>query len=146
LRIRIFLVALLLLTTALLGGCSSTGPIYQTHRPIAHGTSQIVIYRGDEFFQGGIPYLVKLDGKAVAVLRNGGYSVIAAAPGTSTIEIRAARWDQWLFHNPLIAVSMSANERLFVRATPELGNTVSLRVVPATIATQELQSLKESQQ
>jgi len=89
---------------------------------------------------------VKLDGKAVAVLRNGGYSVIAAAPGTSTIEIRAARWDQWLFHNPLIAVSMSANERLFVRATPELGNTVSLRVVPATIATQELQSLKESQQ
>lgn len=104
-----------------------------------------MIFRGDSFFQGGIPYLVKINGKESAILRNGGYSVVGVVPGTSTIEIRAANWMQALFRNPTISVTTAANERIFVRATPELGNTASLSLVPAEFATLQLQSLSESQ-
>jgi hypothetical protein len=134
-----------MVAAVLLSGCSSTGAIYREHRDIAPDGAQIVIFRPDEFFQGGIPYLVTIDGKESGVLRNGGFSVLGVAPGTVVIEVRAAHWMQASFRNRSLSVTTTAKERVFVRSTPELGNTVTLRVVSAAVATPVLQSLKESQ-
>lgn len=129
----------------LLTGCGSTGSLYREHRDIASDKAQIVIFRPDEFFQGGIPYSVRINGREASVLRKGGFSVLGVTPGTVNFEIRAANLMQTLFRNPSLSVTTVGKERVFVRATPELGNTVSLRVVSESLAVLELESLKESQ-
>ena len=129
----------------LLTGCGSTGALYREHRDLSPDKAQIVIFRPDDFFQGGVPYSVRINGKEAAVLRNGGFSVLGVTPGAVALEIRAANVLQALFRNPSLGLTAAAKERVFVRATPELGYTVSLRVVPESVAVLELQSLKESQ-
>ena len=125
-------------------GCSSTGAPYRETREIVPDEMQIVVFRPDSFFQGGIPYQVNINGKEAVVLRNGGFSVLSAKPGPVEIEIRASNWLQALFKNPTLSVNGAAKERVFVRAAPQRGNTVSLEAVSEAVAMPELANLKES--
>lgn len=135
----------LLVVIPLFSGCGSTGSVYRDHRDVVPGGAQIVVFRPDTFFQGGIPYLVRINGKEAAVLRNGGFSVVGVAPGMSVVDLSAANSIQALSRTPSLSVVAMANERVFVRATPELGNRAALQVVSAAAATPELHLLKESQ-
>lgn len=131
--------------TMFLAGCGSTGGPYRDTREFAPDTVQIVIFRPDTFFQGGIPYQVNLNGKESAILRNGGFAVITIQPGKVQIEVRSANRMQALFRNPTLSLNGTAKDRLFVRATPQRGNTVALDVISESDAKRELISLKESQ-
>jgi hypothetical protein len=106
---------------------------------------QIVIFRPDTFFQGGIPYQVNINGNEKATLRNGGFTVINAQPGTVLVEIRSANWLQALFRNPTLTLNTKEKDQFYVRATPATGNTVDLDVVTEADATLELKTLRESQ-
>jgi hypothetical protein len=135
----------LLAVALLVSGCGATGGVYRENPAIAPDAAQVVIFRPDTFFQGGIPYQVSVNGKVVAVLRNGGFAEIDAKPGVVLIEIRAVNWTQALFRNPSLRLSTAAKDRVFVRATPVTGHTVELEVISAVDATPELKSLRESQ-
>lgn len=128
-----------------LTACASTGAPYRENREVVPDTVQIVVFRPDTFFQGGIPYQVNVNGKEATVLRNGGFSVLDAQPGTVVVEIRASNLLQALFKNPSLSLNGTAKERIFVRAAPQRGNTVSLDVVSQGDAKLELKNLKESQ-
>jgi hypothetical protein len=138
------LTTLLLTSTLLLGGCSSTGALYREERAIPIDTVEVVVYRPDTFFHGGVAYQLRVNGKDVSILRNAGFSTVVATPGVVLLELRGANVLQSLFHNPSISLTASAGQRVFVRATPARGNTVELEVVSPAGAVRELRALKES--
>jgi hypothetical protein len=132
------------LLSLFLSACASTGAPYREALEVVPDTVQIVVFRPDAFFQGGIPYQVNINGKKAAVLRSGGFSVLDAQPGTVIVEIRASNLLQASFKNRSLSLNGTAKERIFVRAVPQLGNTVSLDVVSQGDAKLELKNLKES--
>ena len=81
---------LILIITTIFTGCSSTGTIYQTHHQIEDDKAQLVIFRPDTFFQGGIPYQISINGNKRASLKNGGYTILSTPPGETIIEVAAA--------------------------------------------------------
>lgn len=134
----------LLVVASLSVGCGSAGGPYREQTVIPAEQAQIVVFRPDMFFQGGIPYQVSVNGTAAAVLRNGGFVVIDAKPGEALVEIRSANTLQALFRNPTLGISAAPNKRVFVRATPERGNTAVLEIIPTGEALAELKTLRES--
>jgi hypothetical protein len=139
------LAALVVLLTVCITGCGSTGGPYRALPASGPDAIQIVIFRPDTFFQGGIPYQVNINGRESAILRNGEFTVINAQPGAVIIEVQSANWLQTLFHNPSLNLNAMAKDRFFVRATPRRGNTVDLSVISETEATPELKMLRGSQ-
>jgi hypothetical protein len=136
---------LVLFVTTIFTGCSSTGPIYQTHHQVAEDKAQLVIFRPDTFFQGGIPYQISINGNKSASLRNGGYTILSIPPGETTIEVTAANWFQSLWNNPSLKLRTSPKDRVFIKVTPVRGNGAVIDIVGEENASSELKCLKESQ-
>jgi len=136
---------LILIITTIFTGCSSTGPTYQTHHQIAGDKAQLVIFRPDTFFQGGIPYQISINGNRSAGLKNGGYTVLSTPPGETMIEVTAANWFQSLWHNPSLKFNTSPKDRVFIKVTPVRGNGGVIDIVSEENASSELKSLRESQ-
>ena len=136
---------LILIITTIFTGCSSTGPIYQTHHQVEKDKAQLVIFRPDTLFQGGIPYQISINGNKSASLKNGGYTILSTSPGETIIEVTAANGLQSLWHNPSLKFNTSPKDRVFIKVTPVRGNSAVIDIVGEENASSELKSLRESQ-
>lgn len=66
----------------LLCGCSATGQKYSELAPVVStGKSELVIYRKSQIAASGGCYRIKVDGKEVGILANGGYLRKFVEPG-----------------------------------------------------------------
>ena len=137
-------ILLRIVAVALMTGCAASGPPFTGVPPVGTDTGQIIVFRPDTLFQGGIAYQVNIDGQQAVVLKSGGFSVIDVKPGSRVIGVRAASWMQTLFRNPELTLNVMSRERTFVRVTPTRGNTVTLEVVLETQALSELKMIVES--
>ncbi len=136
-------------------GCAASGTKFRELGALPTKASQIVLYRTDALLDGGVPWRVDLDGKKVAVLRNGGYAVVDVPAGPHSLELRAdSFFDSLSFKNLTLPIDVPQNARVFIRAGVELnkiilpayvGRSRTLAVVSPEIAMPELRDLKYSE-
>jgi len=72
----------------LLVGCGARGPAYSEMATVElNNKSAIIVFRKDQFVDGGSCYGVRINGKEIGVLANGGFLRVLVEPGQNDILI-----------------------------------------------------------
>jgi hypothetical protein len=137
-------------------GCAASGAKYGGPTALDPNSSEIVVYRPDRFARGGVSYLVYIDGKEVAKLKNAGFVLIPTSPGSHELEIQASAFQN--FKPIKVPANTTAGARLFFRFEPFMSGgpvvlptvmyipvAYSLVPVPEAQALIELRELRHSE-
>lgn len=143
---------LVILLLSLLTACSTTpaGPLYS---PVGPNNTGVYLYRPHHVLAGGsIPVFV--DGRNVAVLRDGGYHFFRMNTGTHLISIPEA--NAWPAHRMInFPVTLGHNQLKYAKVVWNTGHSPTMRgeigrgwwiIVPVSqrVAMGEIQMLRQS--
>jgi hypothetical protein len=78
------------LAGGILAGCASTptGETFSTLVEPLKGRGLLYVYRPDEYYGGGLKFMVAIDGKEKGDVGNGAYMIIPVEPGKHSIEVK----------------------------------------------------------
>jgi len=78
---------LLILTSALIVGCSASGPVFKPVDPIPVGKGVVYIYREPGFVGSGVYGTVTANKEPIAKIKTGGYFPYLSNPGSVHFEV-----------------------------------------------------------
>ncbi len=95
-------------------GCAATGPLFSPEATLANdGYAKIFVYRPSRFANSAGYPQITLDGETKGGLKNGGFLIIKATPGTHTlIQEHSWKWD--IRANPVV-LNVQENHKYFVK-------------------------------
>lgn len=147
---------LVLVIAISLSACAAKGPLYkEVQRSSLDGQSRIVIFRKDQFVDGGSCYTVRVDDTPVGVLGNGGFLEVMVEPGEHNVSIPHLKGKTLT-----VPANLESNTTYYVEYNSTLngvsgipiGNIAvvntdmgfALTPVPETYALAELETLRDS--